>query len=176
MIGATSGNIASMESFLEQALAEVVLPRETLVSFEFQDGGSRLFFDVDLPEIEDMPTKTAVLPQRGYKLSVKDLGVTKLQQLYAGHIHSITFRLISEAFALLPTVKEVVLSAFTQRVDSRSGHEVDHYLLSVRVQRSQWEGINFSALESIDVIEALGQFDLRRSMTKAGAFKAIEPF
>jgi hypothetical protein len=49
-------------------------------------------------------------------------------------------------------------------------------LLSVRVQRSQWEGINFSALESIDVIEALGQFDLRRSMTKAGAFKAIEPF
>ena len=53
---------------------------------------------------------------------------------------------------------------------------MDQYLLSVRVQRSQWGFINFGALESIDVIEALDRFDLRRAMTKAGAFKAIEPF
>lgn len=173
---AAGGNIHAMEVFLETALADIVWPRETLVSFELQEGGVRLVFDVDLPEIEDMPTKTAVVPQRGYKLSVKDLGATKLLQLYAGHVHSITFRLIAEAFALLPTVEVVVLSAYTQRVDPRTGRDVDQYLLSVRVQRSQWGFINFGALESIDVIEALDRFDLRRAMTKAGAFKAIEPF
>lgn len=146
------------------------------MSFELQEGGVRLVFDVDLPEIEDMPTKRAVLPQRGYKLSVKELGATKLQQLYAGHVHSIAFRLIAESFALLPTVELVILSGYTQRVDASTGHDADQYLLSVRVQRSQWGFINFSALEAIDVIESLGRFDLRRSMSKAGAFKAIEPF
>ena len=158
------------------ALSDIAWPRETLVSFELQEGGVRLVFDVDLPEIEDMPTKTAVVPQRGYKLSVKDLSATKLQQLYAGHVHSISFRLIAEAFALLPTVEVVVLSAYTQRVDPSTGHDADQYLLSVRVQRSQWGFINFGALESIDVIDALDRFDLRRAMTKQGAFKAIEPF
>lgn len=173
---AVRGNIHAMEAFLETALAEITWPRETLVSFELQEGGVRLVFDVDLPEIEDMPTKRAVLPQRGYKLSVKELGATKLQQLYAGHVHSIAFRLIAESFALLPTVELVILSGYTQRVDASTGHDADQYLLSVRVQRSQWGFINFSALEAIDVIESLGRFDLRRSMSKAGAFKAIEPF
>lgn len=173
---AAEGDVRAMEMFLEQALADIVWPRETLISFELQDGGVRLVFDVDLPEIEDMPTKTASVPQRGYKLSVKELGPTKVQQLYAGHVHSITFRLIAEAFALLPAVEVVVLSAYTQRVDPSNGHEKDQYLLSVRVQRSQWGFINFAALESIDVIEALERFDLRRAMTKLGAFKAIEPF
>lgn len=70
----------------------------------------------------------------------------------------------------------MVLSAYTQRVDPSTGHDADQYLLSVRVQRSQWGFINFGALESIDVIDALDRFDLRRAMTKQGAFKAIEPF
>ncbi|MDG3066067.1 DUF4236 domain-containing protein [Thauera mechernichensis] len=176
MSQAAAGKVTFMEIFLEQALQDIVWPRETLVSFEIQDGGARLVFDVDLPEIEDMPTKVAGVPQRGYKLSVKELSQTKVQQLYAEHVHSITFRLIAEAFALLPTLSEVILSGFTQRADPSTGHETDQYLLSVRVRREEWVQINFDALESVDVVEALGRFENRRLMTRTGAFRAIEPF
>lgn len=176
MTQAAAGKVSFMEIFLEQALQDIVWPRETLVSFEIQDEGARLVFDVDLPEIEDMPTKVAAVPQRGYKLSVKELSQTKVQQLYADHVHSITFRLIAEAFALLPTLSEVILSGFTQRADPGTGHETDQYLLSVRVRRDEWAQINFDALESVDVVEALGRFELRRALTKTGVFKAVEPF
>ena len=175
MTQAAAGKVSFMEIFLEQALQDIVWPRETLVSFEIQDEGARLVFDVDLPEIEDMPTKVAAVPQRGYKLSVKELSQTKVQQLYADHVHSITFRLIAEAFALLPTLSELILSGFTQRADPGTGHETDQYLLSVRVRREEWAQINFDALESVDVVEALGRFELRRSMTKTGVFKVVEP-
>jgi hypothetical protein len=37
-------------------------------------------------------------------------------------------------------------------------------------------GIAFKSLQNLDVVEALVQFDLRRTMTKTGRFKAIEPF
>ncbi len=176
MTQAAAGKVTFMEIFLEQALQDIVWPRETLVSFEIQDEGARLVFDVDLPEIEDMPTKVATVPQRGYKLSVKELSQTKVQQLYADHVHSITFRLIAEAFALLPTLSEVILSGFTQRADPGTGHETDQYLLSVRVHRDEWAQINFDALESVDVVEALGSFENRRLMARTGAFRAIEPF
>ncbi len=176
MSQAAAGKVTFMEIFLEQALQDIAWPRETLVSFEIQDDGRRLVFDVDLPEIEDMPTKVAAVPQRGYRLSVKELGPTKVQQLYADHVHSITFRLAAEAFSLLPTVSELILSGFTQRVDTGTGHETDQYLLSLRVSREEWQAINFEALELIDVVEALGRFEPRRSMTKTGMFKPIDPF
>ena len=176
MSQAAAGKVTFMEIFLEQALQDIVWPRETLVSFEIQDGGARLVFDVDLPEIEDIPTKVAAVPQRGYKLSVKELSQTKVQQLYADHVHSITFRLIAEAFALLPTLSEVILCSFTQRADPGTGHETDQYLLSVGVRRDEWEGINFAGLETLDVVEALGRFKIRRSMTRTGVFRPIDPF
>jgi hypothetical protein len=37
-------------------------------------------------------------------------------------------------------------------------------------------GINFANWQAVDVVEALAAFDLRRTMSKTGVFKAIEPF
>ena len=69
-----AGDVETMEGFFGEVLQDIVWPRETLVSFEVQDSGKSLALDVDLPEIEDMPTKTASVPQRGFKLSIKDMG------------------------------------------------------------------------------------------------------
>jgi len=46
-------------------------PSETAVSFEIRDGGMTVLLDVDLPEIEDMPTKAASVPQRGLELQLE---------------------------------------------------------------------------------------------------------
>jgi hypothetical protein len=42
--------------------------------------------------------------------------------------------------------------------------------------RSAWAKIAFDNLESIDVVESLSHFGLKRSMSKAGVFKPIEPY
>lgn len=52
----------------------------------------------------------------------------------------------------------------------------DEYLLSVVVARDGWEQIDFAHLDQIDVTECLSRFKLRRTMTKTGVFKPVEPF
>ncbi len=173
---AVAGDPNAMELFFSEVLMDIIWPRETIVSLEVRDGGQRLVFDVDLPEIDDMPTKIASAPQRGFKLSVKGLGPTKIQKLYAKHIHSIGFRLLGEAFGMLPTIQEVTLSGYSQRKSKTTGQVEDHYLFSVIVSRIHWEAINFNSLESIDLLEAFIRFELRRDMLKTGLFKAVQPF
>jgi hypothetical protein len=164
-----------MEKFLEENLQSIEWPRETLVTFEITGSGC-VFIDVDLPEIEDMPNKTASVPQRGYKLSVKEMPAKKVQQLYARHIHGIGFRIIGETFASLPNIVTVILSAFSQRSNTATGHVVDEYLYSVKVSREKWSQINFANLDNLDITESLATFELRRNATKTGFFKAVDPF
>lgn len=169
-------NVDAMERFLEATLQEIAWPRETLVSTEIAKEGQTVYIDVDLPEIDDMPTKTAGVPARGNKLTVKEMSPTNIQKLYMQHVHGIAFRTIGEVFHALPKADEVVLSGYSQRADKTTGRVSDEYLFSVRVPRLGWMKINFANLASIDVIEALTAFELRRSMTKTGQFKPIEPF
>jgi hypothetical protein len=168
-------DIEAMDSFLEGSLQEIEWPRETQVAVDILDGGARVLLDVDLPELEDMPTKLAAVPARGLKLSVKEFGVTKVQRLYAEHAHAILFRLVGEVFAALPKARTVVASGYSQRRDPATAQLRDDYLLSVRANRQDWEAADFAHLSAIDVIEALARFDLRRDMTKSHALKSIVP-
>lgn len=171
-------DLEAMESHLEGTLQDIAWPRETLVAAELASGGRVVLLDVDLPEIEDMPNKTAGMPARGMKLSVKDMSATQVQRLYMRHIHSIGFRILGETFAALPKTERVVLSGYSQRRVKATGQLADEYLYSVNVDRTAWKQIDFSkaGLGTLDVVEALSQFDLRRSMSKTGAFKPISPF
>jgi hypothetical protein len=166
---------AAMERFLEENLEDIAWPRETVVAFDINDGGKSVALDVDLPEIEDMPNKLAAVPARGLKLSVKELGATRLQKLYAEHIHGVVFRLIGEVFAALPNAQEVTAAGYSQRRDPSTAQLRDDYLLSVRVLRPDWSKMDFAHLASLNVTEALDQFDLRREMSKSGILKPITP-
>lgn len=169
------GSPGAVDQFFSAALQDISWPRETHISYDLSENGRSMRLDVDLPEIEDMPQETATVPQRGYKLSIKDLGPVQLRKMYAQHIHSIAFRLIGEVFAVLPGVSEVVLSGYSQRPDAATAQVKDEYLLSVKVQRLAWEEIDFARLGDVGVIESLARFELVRSMTKSGVFKPIEP-
>jgi len=168
-------SVTAKESYLEEILQRMAWPRETHVSTQLSDNGSRVFIDVDLPELEDMPHRTAVVPQRGYRLSVKEMSANQVNRLYMSHVHGIGFRLIGEIFSALQDCREVVLSAFSERNIPATGTFRNEYLYSVRVDRERWSGINFQNLQSIDVVDALTRFELRRTMSKTGVFTAIEP-
>ena len=164
-----------MQQVLEDNLQDITWPRETLVSFEVRDNGKTVDLDVDLPEIEDLPRRVTTLPERGYKLTVKELKGKALQELYSRHVHSIGFRIIGEVFATLPTVEQVTLSAFTQRDAPATGQRSDTYVYSVRVLRSEWAKINFKNLAAVDVVASFERFEVRRKIGRTGAFEPIVP-
>lgn len=166
---------SAMEQFLEERLQEIIWPRETLVAFEIGERGRVVRLDVDLPEVEDMPTKLAAMPARGLKLSVKEMSATKVQHLYASHIHGVVFRLVGEVFASLPTAQEVIASGYSQRRDPATAQLREDYLLSVRVTRPAWEAIDFDHLETLVVVRALDRFDLRRDLLMTGVLRPITP-
>ena len=168
-------DVEAMEEVLEGALKTITWPRETIVSTEINQSGRVLLLDVDLPEIEDMPRTTASIPSKGYKLTVREMSAAKLQKLYMQHVHGIGFRIIGEAFAVLPKIEQVILSAFSQRPNKATGAVADEYLYSVRVKRDDWSAISFANLEALDVVTALERFELLRQMSKTGAFMPIEP-
>ncbi|CAM3952457.1 DUF4236 domain-containing protein [Bordetella tumbae] len=167
---------AAMERWLEENLQDITWPRETLISLDIVEQGQHIRLDVDLPEIEDMPSKTAAVPSRGLKLSVKDLPAVQVRKRYMAHVHGVGFRIIGETFAALPCARRVTLSGFSQRHDAATGKARDDYLYSVSVARDDWERMDFKQLAMVDVVELLAQFDIRRQMTKTGIFKPIEPF
>lgn len=169
-----AGDAKAMEECFETVLQDIAWPQETLVAFEIPSPGT-LAVDVDLPEIEDMPDKTAAVPQRGFKLSVKEMRPTQIQKLYMRHVHAVGFRITGEAFAVSPAVETVVLSAYSQRPDKATGKVGDEYLYSVRIPREKWGAIDFGNLADLDPVEAFSRFDLRREMSKTGVFKPIEP-
>lgn len=166
----------AMESYLEGCLQEIDWPRETQIAFDIKDGGKSLLCDVDLPEMEDMPNKTATVPSRGLKLNVKEFSQTKLQKLYSDHVHGVVFRITGEIFAALPALEQLTISAYSQRRNKTTGVLGDEYLLSVRINRTQWRELDFSALPSVDVTMALERFELKRTLSKSAVFTAIEPF
>lgn len=168
-------DIRLMEDHLEQALESMDWPRETLVSFNLFQEGALLSLDVDLPEIEDMPDRVATLAQSRKKLSIKQKPKTQLQLEYARHIHGILFRLLGACFAALPSLQQIVISGYSQRMDPSTGKEADEYLLSARVSREDFSEVDFFALENVDPIVAIDRFQPIRKMTKTGLFKAITP-
>ena len=161
------------EAALEAVISSIEWPRETHVSYQVD--GTIAFLDVDLPEIEDMPPVVYGFSKRS-GLTESPKSETQVRKDYARHVHGVAFLLLGEVFRAVPPVTEIVLSGYTQKVQSSTGREEDQYLFSLRVHRDQWNDINFFALADIDPVEAIGGFEVRRNMTKTGIFKTIEPF
>ncbi|MCL4867471.1 MAG: DUF4236 domain-containing protein [Anaerolineae bacterium] len=162
------------QTILAKQVEAIPWPRETFVSFDLD--GDTVWLDVDLPESEDMPAVQAVVNKTELRLVWKDRPATQRRQEYQTHIHAVAFRLMGELFAALPQINQLVLSAYSQRTDPRTGQIRDDYLLSVRAGRTQWQQINFANLEVIDVVACFDLFETRRQISRSGIVAPIEPF
>lgn len=174
------GRLESLEGmieYLESVFSSIGWPRETLIEVGISGptDAACVWLDVDLPEIEQMPSETASVASRGLKLNIKPRTEHQRRRDYGQHIHGVLFRLIGETFAAIPTAERVVASGYTQRADSSTGVVGNVYVLSVKVSRQAWEQIDFGNLERIESGEALARFDLRRKIVR-GEFEEIEPF
>lgn len=164
-----------MADLLESKLATLNWPRDTHVSFEIQTGvnGFEVLLDVDLPTSEEFPNRSARFSKNGRRLLIKTKSATQQRMEYARHVHGVVLKLAGVTWVTLPSVQHLTVLAYTQRLNSATGHIDDEYLLSVRIQREQWQQLNLTAPEKIDPIAALTIFELTRNMTKTGIFTKI---
>jgi hypothetical protein len=165
-----------MHDLLAEALSAIAWPRETLVRFEIEPDLVTLRVEVDLPEIEDMPAQHAAVAARGLKLNLHERSESQVRKAYATHIHGVVFRVVGEGFAVLPTVKSITCSGFSQRVDNATGTTKDDYLISLRAVRDTWARIDFANLAQVDPVTALSRFDMRSDCSASGRMSAITPF
>lgn len=166
----------AMQDYLSERLESVPWPRETHISFQLEEEGRKILMDVDLPEIEEMPSQQAHVSGRDLRLVMKDKPQVQQRADYLMHIHAIGFRIIGEVFASLPTVSTIFLSAYSQRLDKKTYQISDEYLYSTRVSRSSWAKVDFANLNALDVIGIFADFEVRRKITKQGTLSAIQPY
>jgi hypothetical protein len=69
-----------------------------------------------------------------------------------------------------------VISGYSQRLNKSTGHTDDDYLISAIIPRDRFAQINFSDLQQVDPVEAIGSFTIRRSMSATKLLMPIEPF
>lgn len=151
-------------------------PRETHVDFEIVAGGKELNLDVDLPEIEEMPTRTAVLADNEKQLKFIKLPEKGIREDYAIHVHGVILRLVGLAFMKLPALSSVVISGYSQRLNKGTGEVKGEYILSISANRSEFDRIDLSNLRRINPIQSIELFRHIRKLSASNQFSAIEPY
>jgi hypothetical protein len=161
---------------LEGAFEGLWWARETVVAFDLDLAQGQVMMDVDLPEIDDMPTKSVEVAANGRRLLLREIGQKARQLNYAKHIHGVLFRAACVAFHTLPALHCAVVSGYSQRHDPATGAEREDYLLSAVIERDALQRVDFDHLDRVDPVAAMEAFPLRRNISKTGVLKPIEPF
>ncbi|MDR2404906.1 MAG: DUF4236 domain-containing protein [Deltaproteobacteria bacterium] len=170
---ALSGHFTAMEEIFGQILQQMDWVLETSASFEISRDGKSLEIDVNLPEIQDLERELSASTEKHFGVRVFPKKPWALQRDYQLLVHAIVIRLAGEVFYYFPTVKNVVISGFTDRLDKRTGLMRADYIISVDFERRLWGKIN-PALA--DPVECVGLFNSRRDIDGESSMKAIEPF
>jgi hypothetical protein len=170
---ALSGHFTAMEEIFCKILKEMDWVLETSASFEISHNGKSMSVDVNLPEIQDLERELSGTKQSYFDAKVLTNKPWILQRDYQLLVHAIILRIAGEVFYYFPTVKNVLVSGFTDRIDPRTGLMRSDYIISVNFDRRRWLSIN-PALS--DPVECVGLFNARRDCESQSSMKAIEPF
>lgn len=154
----------------EALLREIDIEPEFFVDYEYSENKRTFFIDLDLPEIEDLPTIEASLLKSG-RISVQNKTGKRLRDDYAKCVTGLGLLIASVAFNASVDVERVEMGAYTQRVDKSDGHVKNDYIYSIEFDRETFSGINF---EHIDPIACFQNFNHQMELTKTFIFRSIK--
>lgn len=115
-----------------------------------------------IPEISMALTSTG-------KLSKKNLTKTQYYDYTQDYVCSCAIRLARELFAILP-ITYVVVHAVDNIVNTTTGNQEDCTILSVKFERSKFDGINFDGIDASDFVEC---FEYNMKFMKTTGFKQV---
>lgn len=157
-----------LESF-ESILNNLEIKPEFFLDFEYNEDDKAFNLDLDLPEIEHLPVKKSSILASG-KLSVKDKTQKELKEDYALTVTGLGFLISGIVFQSSVGINQVNISAYTQRIDRKTGNEIDDYIYTVSFERDVFSKLNFKKLNPILAIEG---FDYQMNMNKSFDFKSL---
>ena len=158
-----------VEAAVGEWLSALSLPIDFNVSYEYE--GGVLFVDMDLPEIEHLPTVKARQLASG-QVKQADKSRKELKAEYARCVFGLGMFCASYFFCVTPHMEKILLSAYTQRRDSRGDLE-DVYIYSVVFER---EGFEQPGYQHTEPEAFLCRFKNRMNKAADGTLKRIEPF
>ena len=127
--------------------------------------------DLDLPEIEDMPQNALSELADG---TVKIKKKTKKQQYedYRTCVFGLGEYVASHAFGVVPQAEKIVVSAYTQRRDEKTGDLLDVFIYSVVFDRAAFK----KDYQEKDPYDFCGGLKSRFYVLASGVMKEIAPF
>ena len=158
---------AAIEGWLEEAEAPIAFAIETEV---LEDKGV-IMIDLDLPEIEDMPLNKLTELADG---TVKIKNKTKKEQYedYRTCVFGLGEYVASHVLAIVPQAKKIVVSAYTQRRDEKTGENLDVFIYSVVFDRADFK----KDYQEMNPYDFCGELPSRFYVLASGVMKSIVPF
>lgn len=157
---------------IEHLLKSITLPLEFSLDYEYDASKGYLLVDLDLPEIEDMPRKKVSLLSGG-KISIKDKTKKELNEDYVTCVCGLAFFFGGTLFNISTDIKKILISAYTQRVNTKTGNKDNEYVYSVIFERNIFVSLNVA---NIDPLKGLDNFEHIINVTSSGEMKKIEPY
>ena len=164
------GSSAFIEAEVVSWLSSIELPVSIDVSFDYDEQTGILGIDLDLPEIEDLPTTYGAQLSSG-KFKEKNKTQKQLKEEYVTCVLGLTIFVAANMFNISTAIQEVVISGYTQR-RNKDGDLKDDYIISVRFNRTQLANLPFSKEEPMETIL---KFENRMNLTASNQFKVIKP-
>ena len=159
------------EAAIEEWLSEGEAPIAFALQAEVLEDKGAIMIDLDLPEIEDMPQNTLAQLADG---TVKIKAKTQKQQRedYKTCVFGLGEYVASHVFAIVPQTQKVVVSAYTQRRNDKTGDLEDTFIYSVIFERGSFSE-NYQEKDPYAFCSGLTS---RFYILASGVMKKVAPF
>lgn len=166
-----SGEKQFIEDSIDSFFQSMTLPVNFEVSYEYDKNKSLLIVDLDLPEIEDLPSAKATTLSSG-KVKVKEKSQKEIKEQYLICITGLAFFISSHLFNFSTNIKQILISGYTQRINKKTGTMNDDYVYSIILNREKVEKMN---MENILPYIAFEEFTNKINYNKIFDLQTIEP-
>lgn len=166
-----TGDSNYITSQVNQIASDTCLPFSVSIDFEYNEIEETLFVDLDLPEIEEIPTDYFQILKSG-KVSVKPKTQKQIFQDYATIVCGLAYYFSGIFFNISAKIKKIRISGYTQRLNTKTCFISDDYVYSVLFDRELFSEIDFTHTEPI---KQLGMFPHLISIQSNYKLKSINP-
>lgn len=132
----------------DEAINNIELPVEIAINYEYNQVKGLMSIDLDLPEIEDMPSEQADYDSSGH-LVVKYKTDKDNYLDYEHCVFGLAFYIAGLCFNISTNISYVEISGYTQKTDIMSGGTIDAYVYSVLFDRKNFRRLDFMMIDPV---------------------------
>ena len=167
--GALDGE--AVVALAEEWLAGAELPIPVEIQLDVCEEKKAILVDLDLPEIEDMPQKKLTELASG-EVKIKEKSQKEKREDYQMCVFGLGEFVAASLLNLVPQAETVLVSAYTQRRDEKTGDLNDTFIYSIVFDRDAFK----AEYQKIAPQELCGKLKGRFITLSTGVMKAIVPY